>query len=743
MKALMMRDYKSLSVVKKIGIVIALVQIVLPFRLLGQVGPDSIQIAAWDAFNNFYTNNWTVRWNENTGTPAFLFGHKTHPYGGTPDQIARIFLLENKTMFNMKDTLQDLTLERIRESQGITHIKFRQTYEGVPVYSAEYYVHIGSDNRINMVNGKYFPNIQANVNPTLTDSEAINYAETQVTIQGPLSSQETVELVLYPVEDSFILVWKVILPNVPYAIWRCFVNASNGQTLYCEDILMRTQGLANVYPIDPENSNRTEVTIYRLTPPGYELDGTYVTVGNANLEEGDAYSEDSDFRFSPPWYTVYDPTHFDEANVYYHVDKFAHEYLPTIGFAGIEQQIVAIVHEATDNAYGGLNGLLFGAGIDNFWDIAKKDDIIYHEYTHAVTEYIGLEHSGESNAMNEGYADYFAASYTNDHIFGEWVTKHSCCTHMRTLQSDPNDYNYDNYSNPPHYPVDPNPYNTLPYRRSMIWSGTLWDLREAIGQSTADALIYQGLEFVNGFATFEGGRYGILQADLILEGGANQNIIKDVFDTRGINYVAPLPPTGFSVSGSTGDFPVLSWDANSEPDLAGYKVFRSLNYGPFILIATVDNNTITYTDYGVVVGGKFDPRACWYVKAYDVTYQESTPSAMKCKNVRIQKVSAGSEMPETFTLHWNYPNPFNPITTISYDLPEASYVSLVIYNILGKEVQTLLDRREEAGFKSVIWDGKDNSGKLASAGIYIYALKAWSRESEKTYHKTKKMVLLR
>ncbi|MFQ6606911.1 MAG: FlgD immunoglobulin-like domain containing protein [Fidelibacterota bacterium] len=67
----------------------------------------------------------------------------------------------------------------------------------------------------------------------------------------------------------------------------------------------------------------------------------------------------------------------------------------------------------------------------------------------------------------------------------------------------------------------------------------------------------------------------------------------------------------------------------------------------------------------------------------------------------------------------------------------------MIYDILGREVRTLLDNREDTGFKRVVWDGKDNSGNIASAGIYIYALRAWSQESEKTYHKTQKMVLLR
>ncbi|MFQ6608761.1 MAG: FlgD immunoglobulin-like domain containing protein, partial [Fidelibacterota bacterium] len=91
----------------------------------------------------------------------------------------------------------------------------------------------------------------------------------------------------------------------------------------------------------------------------------------------------------------------------------------------------------------------------------------------------------------------------------------------------------------------------------------------------------------------------------------------------------------------------------------------------------------------------------------------------------------------------NHPNPFNPTTTIRYDLPEPSYVSLVIYDILGREVRRLLDSRVDAGFKSVVWDGRDDTGNSVSTGIYIYMLRVWSQESDKTYQKTEKMVFLR
>ncbi len=79
--------------------------------------------------------------------------------------------------------------------------------------------------------------------------------------------------------------------------------------------------------------------------------------------------------------------------------------------------------------------------------------------------------------------------------------------------------------------------------------------------------------------------------------------------------------------------------------------------------------------------------------------------------------------PKVIRLNQNYPNPFNPTTTISYELPISGVVSVKVYNTLGQEVRTLVNNSAKmAGFHSVTWDGKDNSGKEVSSGIYLYRL---------------------
>ena len=81
-------------------------------------------------------------------------------------------------------------------------------------------------------------------------------------------------------------------------------------------------------------------------------------------------------------------------------------------------------------------------------------------------------------------------------------------------------------------------------------------------------------------------------------------------------------------------------------------------------------------------------------------------------------------IPEAFQLLNNYPNPFNPSTTIMYSLPQHSSVSIVVYSVLGQEVRSLVKGVEDAGSHQVVWNGRDNAGSQASTGVYFVRMVA-------------------
>ena len=102
------------------------------------------------------------------------------------------------------------------------------------------------------------------------------------------------------------------------------------------------------------------------------------------------------------------------------------------------------------------------------------------------------------------------------------------------------------------------------------------------------------------------------------------------------------------------------------------------------------------------------------------------------------KVEREISVPLTFTLKQNFPNPFNPSTTIQYALPYRSYVRLRIFNMLGQLVQELVNNEQSAGYQSVTWDAN------VASGIYFYRLEAThERNPNDRFVETKKMILLR
>ena len=107
------------------------------------------------------------------------------------------------------------------------------------------------------------------------------------------------------------------------------------------------------------------------------------------------------------------------------------------------------------------------------------------------------------------------------------------------------------------------------------------------------------------------------------------------------------------------------------------------------------------------------------------------------------KKTKTSLVPDTYALHQNYPNPFNPITTLRYDLPEQSQVTLTVYDLMGRELIQLVNEKQNAGYKSIRWDGTDKSGKPVSAGIYLYRLQAYRGGQSGEFVQTKKMVFLK
>jgi hypothetical protein len=104
----------------------------------------------------------------------------------------------------------------------------------------------------------------------------------------------------------------------------------------------------------------------------------------------------------------------------------------------------------------------------------------------------------------------------------------------------------------------------------------------------------------------------------------------------------------------------------------------------------------------------------------------------------IKETVLGIVTPDDYTLEQNYPNPFNPTTSIRFSLPLQKKITIVVYDILGNEVKTLINNQEfERGSYEVTWDGTNNFGNAVSSGQYIYSMKYGN------FSKSLKMTLLK
>jgi len=174
---------------------------------------------------------------------------------------------------------------------------------------------------------------------------------------------------------------------------------------------------------------------------------------------------------------------------------------------------------------------------------------------------------------------------------------------------------------------------------------------------------------------------------------------------------------------------VLNWNANLEPDLSQYKIYRAWNYSStpptsgYDLIATLaaydgGSPVTSYTDYET-----FAYPSSWWVhykmKARDTTGKESVYSNTASYNAVLYKIPTGGDevVVGDYSLGQNSPNPFNPQTEIRYELAEDSHVSLKVYNVLGEEVRSLIGEEQLAGSYWVRWDARDHLGQAVPSGV--------------------------
>jgi hypothetical protein len=285
------------------------------------------------------------------------------------------------------------------------------------------------------------------------------------------------------------------------------------------------------------------------------------------------------------------------------------------------------------------------------------------------------------------------------------------------------------------------------YRRQDAYKAThdSSDPREALEPGRADAKL-EGWDSVGWISAHGDDIYQYVAATLC-DSTADNGICWSVFFVRAttddpftyfdsdpdsgysIDNLAPAVPTGITVTYSA-DENKLDWDPCPDHDFQYFRVYRGTDPD---FVPDTNNLVHTTTDVSWFDSNPGGWQHHYKLSAVDFAGNESEPGSPEAMTG-----TAPDRPVQRFALHPSSPNPFNPRTTIVYELPYPVAVTLEVFDLRGRLLRVLRqDAREEAGRHEVIWDGCDQQGSSLASGTYLYRLRAG------TYVETRRMVLLK
>jgi len=178
---------------------------------------------------------------------------------------------------------------------------------------------------------------------------------------------------------------------------------------------------------------------------------------------------------------------------------------------------------------------------------------------------------------------------------------------------------------------------------------------------------------------------------------------------------------------------LLIWCDNDESQGVLHTNFKLSGNGEFIALTNPDGVTVIDT---LAFGEQLEDISFGRFPDGSSQWIEMSPSP-GYSNIEGLSTNNSAMIPNKYYLYPNYPNPFNPITSFVYDLPKHSQVKVSIYNTLGREIKTLVNREQNNGSYIIQWDGNDTYGNRVSSGVYLYHLNANS------FNQTRRMILLK
>jgi bacillolysin len=503
------------------------------------------------------------KWNKKKGVPEFLAG-KLSAKAFKNEKEVKEFLKENKDIYKINPD-EELTFLSVQTDElGMSHYKYIQSVNGVPVEGGEFLVHTDKDGIVKVTNGKLRPDVSVKMNGKtkvkLTEQEALDLAwkhidlkkeETEVNEeQSPLLSEKsnvpnTVEkskLVVYEKDENYYLAYKVELQFIyPYpANWKIYVDAKDGKIVDAYNAVAENATTGYGYGVlgDYKTLNTYYYNgyyyLFDVTKPMNGVIETFTAQNGTSLPG--YYSVDSNNAWTSYSQGADVDAHY-YAGIVYDYYKNTHN---RNSFDNYGSTIRSTVHYGYkyNNAFWNGVQMVYGDGDGSlFAPLSGALDVVAHEITHAVTDYTaGLEYRNQSGALNESMSDVFGYFVEpNDYLLGEDVYTPGVSGDALRSLSNPEAYGQPAHMNDYVYTSEDNGGVHI---NSGIPNKAAYLTITSIGKTKAEKIYYRALTvYLTSTSDFSDARAALLQsaADLYGYGSSTYNAVANAWTQVGVN----------------------------------------------------------------------------------------------------------------------------------------------------------------------------------------------------------------
>ncbi|WP_261129588.1 M4 family metallopeptidase [Bacillus sp. Marseille-Q3570] len=540
--------------------------------LLGSIQMNSV-FAKYDDSSLVSSVQAQKEWNEKANVPVFVKERFAEKFSASNSSNALNYLKKNEGKTGINSPDKNLKVKNVQKDElGMTHVRFNQTKNGVPIEGYEIIVHFNKDNEVVAVNGRVNQTVvddAVDTTPSVSEEEALQVAQSSIDAPEEFTYEPTVDLVVYPFEGENFTAYKAninFMGDKP-GNWFVYVDANTGKVIDQYNGLMHADEMKTQkgFGLGVHGDHRElHISQQREEKSGTQFalaDYSHANLGGiVTYDAKNDWSSSNDKLFSgndAAFIDDYDraavDAHYNSEEVYkYYLNEHDRNSLDGEGMS-----IISKVHFGNNynNAFWNGAYMTYGDGDGEFFiSLSAGLDVAAHEMTHGVISHsANLQYRFQSGALNESFADIFGALVDDsDWEIGEDIMAPAAIadgeTRLRSL-SDPNSVVVSNEQRAAYgsgvYPAHMDEYYDMPrsvdnggvHVNSSITNHAAYLIGQEIGREKLGKIFYRALTvYLTPTSQFSDARTAVVQSatDIYGEDSDEEAAVQSGFDAVGI-----------------------------------------------------------------------------------------------------------------------------------------------------------------------------------------------------------------